>query len=257
MSESLPDPQPSQPAERELLPEATPQPGEASAAVERRRSRSDTAADASPAAPPLASASSGFVPRNPDPVIDFRPDSATADAGLAALPPLARSRQRRRTLAQPAPKAEPVPPEQRLLLLDTWRRSELPAADFAALVGISKFTLFAWKKRFEQEGPAGLMDKPKGTPPGSRLPELTKRTILMLKQTNPDWGCQRISDMLLRGPALPASPSAVAKVLHEAGYQMEEVATRPHPPRPTRFERAKPNQLWQTDLFTFMFDYPS
>src|SRR5262249_15747879 len=83
----------------------------------------------------------------------------------------------------------------------------------------SKFSLFAWKKKFEQEGPAGLMDKPKGTPPGSRLPELTKRTILMLKQANPDWGCQKISDMLVRGPALPASASAVAKVLHEAGYQ--------------------------------------
>ena len=56
MSESLPDPQPSQPAERELLPKATPQPGEASAAVERRRSRSATAADASLAAPLNASA---------------------------------------------------------------------------------------------------------------------------------------------------------------------------------------------------------
>jgi transposase InsO family protein len=155
-------------------------------------------------------------------------------------------------LAVPTPKAQSLQPEQRLLLLDTWQRSGLPAGDFAALVGISKFSLFAWKKKFEREGPAGLMDKPKGTPPGSRLPELTKRTILMLKQANPDWGCQKISDMLVRGPALPASASAVAKVLHEAGYQMEESPSRPHPPRETRFERAKPNQLWQTDLFSFM-----
>jgi transposase len=160
--------------------------------------------------------------------------------------------QRRRTLAPAVPKIEALRPEQRLLLLDTWQRSGLPAADFAALVGLSKFTLYAWKKKFEQEGPAGLMDKPKGGPAGSRLPELTKRTILMLKQANPDWGCQKISDMLLRGPALPASASAVAKVLHEAGYQMEEVATRPHPHRETRFERASANQLWQTDLFTFV-----
>src|SRR5580700_5731689 len=33
---------------------------------------------------------------------------------------------------------------------------------------------------------------------------------------------------------------------------MEEVATRAHPQRETRFERAKPNSLWQTDLFTFI-----
>src|SRR5262245_6055039 len=237
-----------------VTPEAAPQPGEASASVERRRSRSGTEADASPAAPPHASAASGFVPRNPHPEPSVTEDAAapiaSASDGLAGLPPLARSRQRRRSLAVPAPKVETLQPEQRLLLLDTWQRSGLPAADFAALVGISKFTLFAWKKKFEQDGPAGLMDKPKGTPAGSRLPELTKRTILMLKQANPDWGCQKISDMLLRGPALPASASAVAKVLHEAGYALEEGPTRPHPQRQTRFERAKPNQLWQTDLFT-------
>lgn len=60
--------------------------------------------------------------------------------------------------------------QQRLLLLDTWRRSGLPAGDFAALVGLSKHTLYAWKRKFEAEGPAGLEDKPRGGPHGSRLP---------------------------------------------------------------------------------------
>jgi transposase InsO family protein len=146
----------------------------------------------------------------------------------------------------------PLTAEQRLLLLDTWRRSGLPAGDFGPLVGISKHTLYAWKKRFEAEGPAGLEDKPRGGPHGSRLPEVTKRAILMLKQDNPEWGCERISAMLLRGPALPASPQAVARVLHEAGYQTEEVPTHRHPDRVRHFERARANQLWQTDLFTFV-----
>jgi transposase InsO family protein len=142
--------------------------------------------------------------------------------------------------------------QQRLLLLDTWQRSGLPAGDFAALVGVSKHTLYSWKQRFDKLGPAGLIDQPRGSRSGSRMPELTKRTILMLKQANPTWGCQRISDMLLRGPALPASATAVARVLHEAGYEMEEVPTRPHPDKVRSFERARPNQLWQTDLFTFV-----
>ena len=73
----------------------------------------------------------------------------------------------------------------------------------------------------------------------------------MLKEKNPEWGCQRISDMLLRGPALPASPSSVAKVLHEAGYEAKEEATHPHRDHVRRFERARPNQMWQSDLFTF------
>jgi transposase InsO family protein len=137
------------------------------------------------------------------------------------------------------------------LILDTWRRSGLPAGDFAVLVGISKHTLYGWKRRFESRGPAGLVDQPRGGPRGSRLSDLTKRAIVMLKQANPEWGCQRISDMLLRGPALPASPSAVAKVLHEAGYEFEEVSTRAPGQKPKRFERSRPNELWQTDLFTF------
>ena len=88
--------------------------------------------------------------------------------------------------------------------------------------------------------------------PAASLPEVTKRTILMLKQLHPEWGCQRISDELLRGPALAAGAAAVARVLHEAGYQMEERTTHPHPDKERRFERAEPNQLWQTDLFTFV-----
>jgi hypothetical protein len=51
---------------------------------------------------------------------------------------------------------------------------------------------------------------------------------------------------------LPASAAAVARVLHEAGYALEEVTSRPHPDKVRHFERAKPNQLWQTDLFTFI-----
>jgi transposase InsO family protein len=156
-------------------------------------------------------------------------------------------------LVKPEQSAQPtMTPEQRLLILDTWQRSGLPAGDFAPLVGLSKHTLYKWKKRFDESGPAGLMDQQRGAPAGSRVHELTKRTILMLKEANPDWGCQRISDMLLRGPALPASAGAVARVLHEAGYQTEQVATHPHPDKPRQFERATPNQLWQTDLFTFV-----
>jgi transposase InsO family protein len=151
-----------------------------------------------------------------------------------------------------APPPTGFTPEQKLLLLDTWRRSGLSAGDFSTLVGVPAHALYSWRKRFEEEGPAGLMPKPKGQRQGSRLPDLTKRTILMLKETNPDWGCQRISDMLLRGPALPASPAAVARVLHEDGYELEERKTRPHPEKVHRFERARSNQLWQSDLFTFV-----
>jgi len=161
-----------------------------------------------------------------------------------------RSRKPRIVTPQQQEEAK-LTPEQRLLMLDTWQRSGLPAGDFADLVGVSKHTLYAWKKRFDELGPGGLVSQPRQRLT-AKLPDLTRRTILMLKQANPDYGCQRISDMLFRGPGLPASPTTVAKVLHDAGYVTESSPTKPHPDRVRRFERAKSNELWQTDLFTFL-----
>jgi transposase InsO family protein len=143
-------------------------------------------------------------------------------------------------------------PEQRLMLLDLWLRSELPAAEFAELAGVSRHTLYTWKKRFDRGGPAGLLGKKQGRPAGSRLPEPTKRAIVMLKRSHPDWGRQRIHDELVRAEGLEASCGAIGKVLQGAGYEVEEAATRPHPPPVKRFERARPNQLWQSDIFTFL-----
>jgi transposase InsO family protein len=168
------------------------------------------------------------------------------------IPKLTGRRRGRRLVRKPQEPQPALTAEQRLLLLDTWKRSGLSGPDFADLVGLSAHTLYAWRAKFQSEGPAGLVPRPKGGRRGSRLPELTRRTILMLKEANPEWGLERISDMLLRGPALPASPGAVATVLREAGYELEEFATHPHGEEPRRFERARPNQLWQTDLFTFV-----
>jgi len=144
-------------------------------------------------------------------------------------------------------------PHERLLILDIWQRSELGARELGPLVGVSAHTLYDWKKRFDQRGPAGLEDRPRGKPAtGSRLPEATQRAILMLKCSHADWGVDRIQNMLFRGEGFAASTGAIQRVLVDAGYEIEAVPTRPHPePRVQSFERARPNQLWQSDLFTF------
>ena len=239
-----PNPNPT-PAASASMPAA----GGAAAAAERGRSPS--------AAEPAADGTAGSSPAAPDEDGQACSDQeswseAAAWPNLAGLARGPRRGRGRRLVPKDAPSPAPLTPQQRLLLLDTWQRSGLPAGDFAVLVGVSKHTLYSWKQRFDEHGPAGLLPQPRGRRAGCRLPDLTQRTILMLKQSHPDWGCQKISDMLLRGPALPASASAVARVLHEAGYELEEVPTRPHPDKVRHFERARPNQLWQTDLFTFI-----
>jgi len=145
-----------------------------------------------------------------------------------------------------------IVPAQRIVLLDVWERSGLTAVDYAAMVGVTPHTLYEWRRRFQQYGPAGLMERTRGGRTGSRLPEATQRSILLMKNQHKEWGCERIHDMLMRCEGYGASPGAIARVLKEAGYVVEEVDTSPHPELIHHFERARPNQLWQSDLFTFL-----
>jgi transposase InsO family protein len=220
--------------------------GSASEALE-----ADAAPDAAPevTAPPALTGPRRGRPRTQPPGADAR---WLDDLPAEFRAPTPRPQGRRLAAPGAADRKRTFTPQQRLLLLDSWQRSGLPAGDFAALVGISKHTLYLWKKQFDERGPAGLMEPTRGAPRGGRLPELTRRTILMLKTSHPEWGCQRISDMLARGPGLPACASTVARILHEAGYEVVDEPTHPHPDQVRRFERAKPNELWQTDLFTFV-----
>jgi len=171
---------------------------------------------------------------------------AVSKEEVQAAPRLSGWRKGRRLVRPEEVRPKTLSPEERLLLLDldTWRRSGLPAGDFAALTGLSKQTLYGWQRKFKLLGPAGLVDHQRGGPRGIRLPEVTRRTILMLKESNPDWGCQRISDMLLRGSrrGLPQWPPSSRR---RATYSRRSL-TRGNPDKPRGFERARPNQLWPT-----------
>src|SRR5438034_10568049 len=149
-----------------------------------------------------------------------------AEDGRAPSPPILTGRRKggpfRRVVEAEAGVA--LSGEQRLLILDAWARSELTAAEFGRIAGISPHTLYAWRKRFEELGPAGLDEKRRGAPKGSRVPEATKRAILMLKEGHAEWGCERIHDMLMRSEGFAASAGAVARVVRERGYESEAQA---------------------------------
>jgi transposase InsO family protein len=142
--------------------------------------------------------------------------------------------------------------EEKLLILDVWKKSGLPAKDFSGLVDLSPHSLYAWRKKLEEEGPEGLFPAAPGPSPGARVDAVTRRAILVIKQSHPEYGCERISDILYRGPGLGVSASAVSRVLKEEGYVETASAVERHPDKVRSFERARPNQMWQTDLFTFV-----
>ena len=87
---------------------------------------------------------------------------------------------------------------------------------------------------------------------GSHLDEFHMKRIGGLKQQNPTFGIKRISQVVRRGFFLPASPEPVRPRLHAAELMSEPTpAKRRNLVRPRFFERATPNQMWQTDSFTF------
>jgi transposase InsO family protein len=203
------------------------------------------------------------LPRSPDPLEGLDPDDevvvlddeseGSPTCGEGSGPRMSGRRgkaTRKKTTRPPEERPRSFTPAERLLILDVWQRSALPGTDFAPLVGISTAALYKWKHLWDEHGPAGLEER-RGAQPGSKLSEVTRRAILLLKKTHPEWGQDRIHHELQRTQGLSASASAIARVLAEEGYVVEALPTRPHAVEPKRFERARPNQLWQTDLFTF------
>ena len=110
--------------------------------------------------------------------------------------------------------------EDRLFILDLWIKSRLKAAKFCEYVRVTPHKLGAWRRLFDQYGPAGLEPKPKGAPKGSRLPEATRTAILMMKGQHEDWVLDRIHQMLLRTEGFKASASAIRRVLLGEGYEL-------------------------------------
>jgi len=124
--------------------------------------------------------------------------------------------------------------------------------EVCAEMGMAASCLSRWVRLYQQFGEAGLeaADRPATRPP--KLPQPITKKIVELKQQHPAFGVKRISQLLRRWFFLPASPETVRQHLHRAKLMP------PSPPRKKRnitrprfFERATPNQMWQSDIFTF------
>ena len=126
-------------------------------------------------------------------------------------------------------------------------------SDVCRAFGLAITTVALWRRAYAQGGYEALFPKTPGpTKANAAAPDPRREAVIALKKTNPEYGTRRIRDVLKRFEALPISETEVRRMLHEARL----VETPPPSPRPEagprRFERAEPNQLWQSDLFTFL-----
>jgi transposase InsO family protein len=117
-------------------------------------------------------------------------------------------------------------------------------------MGISTAAVYKWVARYRLQGEEALKSQQRRRP-GRQLAQPIRDKILELKREEPSRGIKRISQLLRRVFFLPASAETVRKTLQEKGLMEPPPKPRRNLVRPRFFERATPNQMWQTDIFTF------
>jgi transposase InsO family protein len=128
-----------------------------------------------------------------------------------------------------------------------------PVPQVAREMGVGRSTLTKWIKVYRDQGEAGLQSKPirRNRPPAKVAPAV-KAQVVELKRQHPELGVKRISQFLRRVLFLPVSRETVRRTLHEQQL-LKKPRRKPqrNPARPRFFERSTPNQMWQSDIFTF------
>jgi transposase InsO family protein len=114
--------------------------------------------------------------------------------------------------------------------------------------GVSPTTGYKWLERWRLKGVAGFQElsrRPQNSP--SRSPAMTEKAVLSVRAEHPAWGGRKIARRLkdLGQEAVPA-PSTVTAILKRHGVELG--AHGGGQPAFTRFERARPNELWQMDF---------
>lgn len=129
---------------------------------------------------------------------------------------------------------------------------EINVAAFCREMGVSRETFYVWRRRFAEEGLAGL--EPRSTAPKTspnQTPVDVEELIVALRkeliEQGHDAGAATIQWHLgRRGQGRVPSTATIWRVLVRRGFVIPEPRKRPKAAW-RRFEAAAPNELWQTD----------
>jgi len=123
--------------------------------------------------------------------------------------------------------------------------------DVAKAFGVSVAAVQKWTIAFRKQGPSALESKRSGPRSKRAANPFVREHVVALKREHEPWGTRRIRDVLARFEALGVSEQEVRRILHDEGLIETPTPASPREHGPRRFERATPNQLWQSDIFTF------
>jgi transposase InsO family protein len=128
-------------------------------------------------------------------------------------------------------------------------RAGVPVTEVAARAGVSRQSVHAWVRRYEQGGLGALADR-------SRRPEScphqvsagVEARVCEMRREHPKWGPLRLAHELARAGVVPApSRMSVYRVLVRHGLVEPGPRKRPKDSY-LRWERDEPMALWQLDI---------
>ena len=129
---------------------------------------------------------------------------------------------------------------------------EIPVSLLSKEVGCSQDVIRRWTRAYEERGEAGLRKGVVSAGNRGKLPGPVREKIVEIKKREPLFGVKRISHLLKRAFFLSASPETVRRTLGAESLIIPSRKKHQHNiTRPRFFERTTPNQLWQSDIFTF------
>lgn len=145
-------------------------------------------------------------------------------------------------------------PTERKKIVESFLTAQVPMADFAKTWGISNGTLSLWLQRYRERGADGLMDqrqnRDKDRRIGPKTPEVVRSEIIKIKKKEPKYGLKRIKQWMYRFRGVKVSTGTVRKTVLSEGLPLVKIKkkTRRSSDKVRRFERARPMQLWQSDI---------
>lgn len=147
-------------------------------------------------------------------------------------------------------------PEYKLRVCKAGVDNKLSAEEIQKTFGLGPSTWYRWKKLYQQGGEEAIR-KDGSTPVRGKKKPLSpaelklQAQVLATKQQYPFFGVGRIWHWLRRTMFLPISHRFVRKTLAENNLLEPPEKKRHRAPKPKAFERARPNQLWQSDITAF------
>ena len=155
------------------------------------------------------------------------------------------------------PRKEPVPKkngrysplELKLAVVKAYAAKQSTAAELGKVYGISPTCIYDWVRLYREKGEQGLERKRrKSSRESSPVQKQVADAILETKKTFGWFGVPRITQWLRRAHLLPVTEHQVSKTLKAAELVPKKPKKRRRAEVIRRFERAEPNQLWQTDI---------